>query len=170
MLFPTSFPLLLLASKKMIEKIEERLQAKWPHVYSVAEIAEICQGWEILGIGGERLALAINEEEVWKVAWRESGLVASETEYLLWRRSSASLRALLCPSLEITPGGSLRQRRVQPVSYDALGNQGPKIIKTMAQYGITDVAINCGVLEERVVVYDYSTISPKLRDSLYREF
>lgn len=150
--------------------MQKAIASLWQEEVSASQIWDLFPENNILGIGGTRLAIEQGEDRVWKLAWREQGLLDNETEYRLWQSASPELREMLCPALDLSQAGALLQKRVQPISYEALGKTGKDVIARLAEYGITDVAVNCGILEGRVVVYDYSNISIDIHKKLYGDF
>jgi hypothetical protein len=130
-------------------------------------------GYETLGLGGRRLALAISPaikqsgrvNRISKLAWRKEGLFDNEVEWRLWQHANNQLRERLCPALDID-NGVLVQARCLPVNLEAL-REGQAIVRFLAQHGITDSAVNLGIYEQRVVCYDYCVLRYELIKKLF---
>lgn len=144
-----------------ISEIEEILQ----NSKNAQEIILKCAGLDIVGIGGRR-AVVRSREGVWKIPWGGSGERDNEIEWRIWQSADEKLRDLLCPITD-RESRSILQTEVLPLSFEAAGSAGHKIIRELAQYGISDIAVNLGLLERRVVCYDYSFISPSLYENLF---
>jgi hypothetical protein len=122
-------------------------------------------GFEALGLGGQRIAVAWGEDQVAKLAWRKEGLVNNEIEWRLYSQAPKALQKLLCPSDQLLPCGALLQKRCLP-SADC----DPKIIKELISWGISDAAVNMGFRDGSLVCYDYCFLSPsRLREIISNE-
>lgn len=145
-----------------IQELEMSLrQAKRPE-----EALDICQDWDVLGIGGQRIVLRSSEEGVWKVPWRERGELDNEIEWRLWQEAPGDLQDLLCPVWDRESLSNL-QALCTPVSYNDLDSRGRDLVARLSRWGISDSAVNLGLLGGKLVCYDYSYISPALYQSLF---
>jgi hypothetical protein len=120
-------------------------------------------GLAVLGAGRRRVSAAIDDQHVAKFAWRGEGLADNQVEELIWRRAPQELREVLCPVVIRTFQGALVMRRCVPLNSDTLSDRTWSPIQRMlARYGIVDTSVNVGVLEGRLVVYDYAMVRPEL--------
>jgi hypothetical protein len=97
-----------------------------------------------------------------KVAHRPIGLRDNEIELRVYRRADAQLRDLLCPVLHLSPGGAVLARRCLPLSASPGDLTVSDTIRRLAGAGISDAAANLGLLDGRIVCYDYAQISARL--------
>ena len=119
------------------------------------------RNWDLIGLGGKRLALRAREGGVWKIPWREKGAWDNEIEWRVWQGADLELRSMLCPLLG-RQSQSVRQASCRPVAFTEIGAQGLEIVSCLAKYGISDSAVNLGWYENRLVCYDYAYISAEL--------
>lgn len=146
-----------------IERLQEDLANRFDNSDSagLALLAERYQ-LEALGIGGRRLAVALSQDKIVKLAWRREGLVDNEIEWRLYSQAGDDLKQLLCPSLDLLDCGALVQKRCLPIA-----TSNNEIVRKLASHGISDAAINLGLIGERMVCFDYCLLRPeKLRDLL----
>ena len=148
-----------------LSRLQEKLKANWESP-DLPVALEICSGTEVLGIGGRRIVIAA-DGGVAKLAWKEAGLLDNEIEWLLWSSASSELRSLLCPTHALTAAGVALQELCLPVSFEALGQRGREAMHDLASHGISDVAVNLGLLDDRVVCYDYCAVSADLYRGLF---
>lgn len=120
---------------------------------------------EALGVGGRRMTVLIDPNRVAKLAWRREGIVDNEIEWRLYNQADPELKQLLCPALELMDCGALVQERCIPIAY-----QDATITRQLASYGISDTAINLGLIGDKPVCFDYSMLGPeKMRQLLSGE-
>ena len=144
-----------------LDALQEQMSAAFAnHTPRRALAACATGGFSVLGVGGRRLAVAAGAGLVAKLAFRREGLVDNELEWRVWRGASETLRELLAPTVGRTPGGVNLQRRCLPVSPDAL-ELPHQLTRPLARAGITDAVLNLGLLDERVVCYDYALLAPE---------
>ena len=152
--------------KEKAEAMQRELLGKFGDIdLSRLGFAASRYGLEALGIGGRRLAVGLDSGRVAKIAFKREGLVDNEIEWRLFSEAESDLRELLCPALSLTQSGALIQARCLPsAQYDA------RLVRQLAQYGISDAAINLGVYQGRMVCYDYCLLRPeKLREIISDE-
>jgi hypothetical protein len=148
------------------DQLQKELAAQW-HDPQPERALDICRGHDLLGLGGRRIVLRSGQDEVVKLAWREAGVLDNEIEWRLWQGAEPELSGLLCPTLGISPEGSSLQALCLPVSYEALGQEGLEAMQRLAGWGIADVAVNLGILDQRLVCYDYCQIRGDLYHQLF---
>lgn len=163
---------------KLIE-LQKKLEADFgDQEAAVKSITE--SGYTILGIGVSRIGVAIDEKTIAKLAWRESGLVdnlleSKLTDYIKENDpritpQQISLNKELRLADMIVPvqqyyDGSITMPRCLPVNYQQTDVAHRQIVQALSKFGITDSAVNLGLLEGRLVCFDYCYIS----DKLYRQ-
>lgn len=148
-----------------LDELQQMLGSTWDRPDPERAI-EICSEFDVLGLGGRRIVLAAGSG-VAKLAWQPSGIFENEIEHRLYGSASPGLASLLCPVLGQSPKGILFQSLCTPTSFEALGERGRRVMQRLAGAGISDVAVNLGLFEGRVVCYDYATISVRLWGELF---
>jgi hypothetical protein len=150
-----------------MDYLQERLQKGFSYNDKNAVLL-LLEDVEVLGIGKTRVAIKDNEDVI-KLAWTEEGLRDNEIEYLLYNKASASLKPLLCPSKELSLAGSLRQARCFPIAARDLSAEGHNLVSRLSGFGLSDTTVNIGSLNDKLVCYDYSLLSPQLLGELLWE-
>lgn len=159
------------------DKIQARwMESGWPASAQSAATDLQKAGLASIGVGKSRIVLSdpsrSEPASVLKLAWRESGVVDNLIESRLWERSeSIGASDLLCPTLSLSDSGVIRQQRCLPIAWDPLESDSPhwEIVKRLAAAGISDAAVNLGLIGERVVCYDYCSVSASLAVELLRD-
>lgn len=152
-----------------LDQLQALLAAEWDRP-SARQALEICKDHEILGIGGRRITIAGEEGFVYKLAWREAGILDNEIEWRVWQSAPDDLRDYLCRSHDLTLSGISKQDRCLPISAEALPDGGFQIMKSLARWGISDVSANLALIGENVVCYDYCVIRVDLFRDLFPQF
>jgi hypothetical protein len=124
-------------------------------------------GHEVLGLGGRRCVIALDHGRVAKLAWRKAGLADNEIEARLWAQARPELQTLLCPIKDRTDAGVLIQTRCLPIHPYAVDG-ADQVLRQLASAGITDTATNLGLLDQRIVCYDFCVLrADVMREVLY---
>jgi sulfur carrier protein ThiS len=144
----------------------DQLQSQLSRLYTqgVSEttqkrVQQLCKnsGFAVLGCGRSRLALAINDRVVAKLAWRQAGLADNVVEWRFWQQANSQLQLLLASTHWHSPGGVNFQERCQPLSAEET-SEYTTLRTLLAQAGITDSAVNLGRCDQRIVCYDYAML------------
>lgn len=149
-----------------IDQLQDKLSEQFDNP-NIEEVLIACQNYEVLGLGGRRVVLSIGQEQVAKLAWRQSGLVDNMIEARIWQEAGRELRQHLCPLLQLRSSGVEIQTLCLPVAYEALGKEAYQTMRLLASYGISDSASNLALLEKRIVCYDYNVISAERYKQLF---
>jgi hypothetical protein len=131
---------------------------------SVLEIKDLLLPIEkdILGIGNTRIAVLLNQDQVAKLAFKPTGLFHNQFEANLYQYAkSIKQENLLAPVIDYQLDGLLIQARCLPVKFQAV-QEHLDLINDLSRLGVTDVGVNLGIYQERLVCYDYSVPSPEL--------
>jgi hypothetical protein len=126
-------------------------------------------GFTPLGLGSARIGLQL-DNQVAKVAWKESGIISNLIEDRVWNSASEDLKQYLAPCLSISEKYHvLIQARCLPVSASIIDPEIQNMIGLLSAYGITDIAVNLGLYDQRIVCYDYAMIRPEEYPRLFPE-
>jgi hypothetical protein len=126
-------------------------------------------GFNPLGIGSARIGLQM-DDLVSKVAWKESGIISNLIEDRVWNSASEHLQNYLAPCVSISSKSHvLIQKRCLPITASIIDPEIQNMIGLLSAYGITDIAVNLGLYDQRVVCYDYAMIRPEEYPRLFPE-
>lgn len=133
----------------------------------MGEVARLCDdfGFPALAFGAGRVAVLCSDDIIAKLYWRPAGQVANLIEKEIWVRSPQEIRELLCPVIDASPGGAVLMERCIPTPAEAL-NEAGQIITSLSAWGVLDSRVNLGLLDNRVVCYDYGQLSIKRQQAL----
>jgi len=138
------------------QQVEQEILGKKLEPLSALKLSEEA-GFEILGIGGSRLVVALSEQLVVKMAWRSSGIADNEIESRLWSAATNDFRSFLAPvDFYDQDSGLSVQSRCQPIEYRPAALP---VIAALSVYGIVDGLVNLGLLSGKIVCYDYALLS-----------
>lgn len=155
---------------QLCDQLQERLSKHHENPSAERAVELLHQaGIMPLGLGARRVVVALDDDRVAKLAWRSQGLLDNEIEWRLYHRAVDDLKRLLCPALERRESRVLIQRRCLPVAFEAAGEAGREAMSRLASYGVSDVAVNLGLIDEHLVCYDYCVLKPELFSDLFGE-
>ena len=144
-----------------LDALQEQLLSREYELNQIVRVAEEA-GFSVLGFGGHRLALALEQENVVaKLAFQAQGLADNHLEWLFWEAANPPLQALLAPTLARTPAGINFQGRCLPVAIESITSSSG-LTRALAQAGIADGVVNLGLYEGRVVCFDYALLRPEV--------
>ena len=146
-----------------LERVQHELSAHERERFSPQLLARVqAAGFQPLGVGSHRLVVALPDDRVAKLALREIGQRDNEVEWHVYRNMDEPLRTWLCEPLELTAGRVLIQRRCLPISLSHTEPLVQEVVRLLARAGIADVAVNLGVVDQKLVCYDYAQVSAEL--------
>ena len=161
-----------------------RVQKKiMPHLDNREAVLDMIEAedFNILGVGVSRVGIAVDTETVAKLAWRSRGLTDNLIEHRLWEyveKTNTSiqpdalssepeifLKDLLAPVKDYREDVLWMQRCIQ-VNYQITDHKMKRLAQDLTRFGITDSAVNMGLLSTELVCFDYCYISERLYDEV----
>jgi hypothetical protein len=130
-------------------------------------------GFQIAGIGSHgRIAVMSTDDHVYKLAWREQGILDNTIEYNLYQMlRETAYGQFLAPTVSMNQAGIVKQRYAWLIGRDDPDHQHmiKTVVNHLAQIGISDVGVNLGFIEDNLVCYDYALISSDLYQQLFEK-
>jgi len=143
-----------------LEQLQDRLVAT---ELKPSDALELASRYPVIGIGRARLAVAISDQQIVKVAWRAAGITDNAVELAIWQTAPEHIRRWLAPGVDIFGYGLL----LMPFCRIARDHSGVALmISQLTSYGISDTISNLGEYRGRLVCYDYASTSSDLFNRL----